>query len=136
MQSIQFFLVDEKWCRVRDALHSNFIIEKKHHQSLPYFFLFFFLVISSFRHITYHAGVIDGDRHLFTQRFRSSVFGLRSSVFSYSRNCRLRHGGRPVAGSSCGTRYTRSPSSQGRGAHTRTRFRRQDRRHSVRTCQT
>ena len=45
-----------------------------------FFVCFFFLVLSSFCHITYHAGVIDGDRHLFTQRFRSSVFGLRSSV--------------------------------------------------------
>jgi len=86
--------------------------------------------------------VIDGARHLIQSGdlvfgLRSSVFGLRSSVFSYSRRCRRQHVGMQVAGSSRGTRYTPSPKSTGGlGVHTRSRFRRQDRRHSARTGQT
>ena len=70
---------------VRDAGRSNFIIEKKHHQSLSYF-LFVFFVSSC--HTSYYLPrrVIDGARHLIQSGdlvfgLRSSVFGLRSSVF-------------------------------------------------------
>jgi hypothetical protein len=132
-QEASNFFHRKKWrgsgARERGAGAGRGRYSRKKTPSITTIFFCFFSCHIIICHITYHAGVTDGDRHLFTRRFR-----LR--VFSYSRNCRLRHGGRPVAGSSCGTRYTPSPSSQGRGAHTRSRFRRQDRRHSVRTCQT
>lgn len=117
---------------VRDAGHSNFIIEKKHHQSLSYFLVCFFCVIMSYIILL----TTPCDRRCPSS---NSVrrFSLRSSVFSYSRRCRRQHGGMQVAGSSRGTRYTPSPrSTGGLGVHTRSRFRRQDRRHSVRTDQT
>ena len=124
---------------VRDAGRSNYIIEKKHHQSLSYFFCLFFCVIMSYIILL----TTPCDRRCpssnSVRRFslRSSVFGLRSSVFSYSRRCRRQHVGMQVAGSSRGTRYTPSPRSTGGfGVHTRSRFRRQDRRHSARTGQT
>jgi hypothetical protein len=81
-EASNFFHVRKKWCgKVREGAGSIqfFSCKKKNTINHYHIFFVFFSCHIIIRHITYHAGVIDGDRHLFTQRFRLRVFG--SSVF-------------------------------------------------------